>query len=72
MAGVERVCKKFSTFVQISIASVLQHEVPPDGTDVPLVIMTHETTEGAAAAACATIDGLACVRGKVVRMGVRD
>ncbi|MEQ8210050.1 MAG: homoserine dehydrogenase [Lacipirellulaceae bacterium] len=56
----------------ISIASVLQHE-PLAGEDViPLVIMTHETTEGAAAKACATIDQLKAVRGETVRMWVRD
>jgi homoserine dehydrogenase len=56
----------------ISIASVLQHE-PLEAKDiVPLVIMTHETTEGAAARACAAIDKLKPVRGKTVRMWVRD
>ena len=39
---------------------------------VPLVIMTHETTEGAAARACAAIDKLKPVRGETVRMWVRD
>jgi homoserine dehydrogenase len=57
---------------QISIASVLQREAE-DGTDVvPLVIMTHETTEGASAKACKKINDLECVRGKAVRMWVRD
>jgi homoserine dehydrogenase len=57
---------------QISIASVLQHE--PLATDgiVPLIIMTHETTEGAAARACDAIDQLQPVHGKTVRMWVRD
>jgi homoserine dehydrogenase len=57
---------------QISIASVLQHE--PLATDgiVPLIIMTHETTEGAAARACDAIDQLPPVHGKTVRMWVRD
>jgi homoserine dehydrogenase len=51
---------------------VLQHE-PLEAKDiVPLVIMTHETTEGAAARACAAIDKLKPVRGKTVRMWVRD
>ena len=57
---------------QISIASVLQHEVATDGDPVPLVIMTHETTEGAAAKACKKINDLDCVCGSAVRMWVRD
>lgn len=57
---------------QISIASVLQREAE-DSTDVvPLVIMTHETTEGASAKACKKINELECVRGRAVRMWVRD
>jgi homoserine dehydrogenase len=56
----------------ISISSVLQQEVAtPDGT-VPLVIMTHQTTEGATRNACSEINKLSCVRGKTVRMWVRD
>jgi homoserine dehydrogenase len=56
----------------ISIASVLQHEPLEAKGIVPLVIMTHETTEGAAARACAAIDKLTPVRGETVRMWVRD
>ena len=56
---------------QISISSVLQHEAE-QGSRVPLVIMTHETSEGAAALACDDIAGLKCVRGRLVRMWVRD
>jgi homoserine dehydrogenase len=56
----------------ISIASVLQHEPLEAKGIVPLVIMTHETTEGAAARACAAIDELKPVRGETVRMWVRD
>jgi homoserine dehydrogenase len=56
---------------QISISSVLQHEAEK-GSQVPLVIMTHETTEGAAANACEEMAGLKCVRGDLVRMWVRD
>lgn len=56
----------------ISIASVLQHESLAGEDVIPLVIMTHETTEGAAAKACATIDQLKAVRGETVRMWVRD
>ena len=39
---------------------------------MPLVIMTHKTTEGATRKACAAIDKLACVRGQSVRMWVSD
>jgi homoserine dehydrogenase len=56
---------------EISIASVLQQEVSQDGV-VPLVIMTHQTTEGATRKACTAIDRLSCAQGKTVRMWVRD
>jgi len=56
----------------ISIASVLQHEPLEAKGIVPLVIMTHETTEGAAARACEAINKLKPVRGDTVRMWVRD
>jgi homoserine dehydrogenase len=57
----------------ISIASVIQHE-PEDETQavVPLVIMTHNTTEGAVSRALAAIDRLPFLRGRSVRMRVRD
>jgi homoserine dehydrogenase len=55
----------------ISIASVIQHEDEADGV-VPLVIMTHNTTEGALARALSAIDRLSFVRGPSVRMRVRD
>ena len=57
---------------QISIASVIQHEPQQDGEGgtVPLVIMTHQTTEGATEAAVREIDGLSCVRPDSVRMQV--
>jgi len=55
---------------KISISSVLQHETGEDV--VPLVIMTHETTEGAAKKACQKINALDCVRGEAVRLWVRD
>jgi homoserine dehydrogenase len=55
----------------ISIASVLQHEGDGTGENVvPLVIMTHETTEGAMREACDQIDRLNAVRTKSVRMRV--
>jgi homoserine dehydrogenase len=57
---------------KISISSVLQPEVSKDGEIVPLVIMTHMTTEGDTRKACAEINKLACARGKAVRMWVRD
>ncbi|MCI0493214.1 MAG: homoserine dehydrogenase [Planctomycetes bacterium] len=56
----------------ISIASVLQPEVDKDGEIVPLIVMTHLTTEGATRKAIAEIDKLPSVRGKTVRMWVRD
>jgi homoserine dehydrogenase len=56
----------------ISIASVLQHEPLQTQGIVPLVIMTHETSEGDAARACHEIDLLPPVRGETVRMWVRD
>ena len=59
---------------QISIASVIQHEPPEDGEGgtVPLVMMTHQTTEGATDAAVQEIDRLACVRPDSVRMRVLE
>jgi homoserine dehydrogenase len=57
----------------ISIASVIQHE--PSATDagvVPLVIITHTTTEGATQQALAEIDQLKCARAGSVRMGIRE
>ncbi len=58
----------------ISIASVIQHEPSPDGDAnvVPLVIMTHTATEGAAADALRKIDKLDCVKTSSVRMRVLD
>jgi homoserine dehydrogenase len=57
---------------RVSIASVIQHEPPEDaeGGTVPLVMMTHQTTEGATEAAVQEIDRLACVRADSVRMRV--
>jgi homoserine dehydrogenase len=56
----------------ISIASVLQHEPLLQEGIVPLIIMTHETSEGDAHRACEEIDKLPPVRGETVRMWVRD
>ncbi|TWT88505.1 Homoserine dehydrogenase [Pseudobythopirellula maris] len=53
----------------ISISSVLQHEAS-DGS-APLVIMTHDTTEGEAVEACCDIAALDCVRSTPVGMRVR-
>jgi len=56
---------------QISIASVIQHE--PDGQldgQVPLVMMTHQATEGATQTAIREIDRLPIVRQGSVRMRV--
>jgi homoserine dehydrogenase len=62
----------------ISIASVIQHEAEA-GTQksngavtVPLVIMTHMTTEGQTRAALDAIEKLACQRGAGVRMRVHN
>ena len=58
---------------RISIASVLQHEPKGDGiNNVPLVIMTHKATEGAAQAAMQQIDRLATVMSGSVKMRVAD
>lgn len=60
---------------RISIASVIQHD-RGDGTKqrdpVPLVIMTHEASEGAARKATGEIEALAAVTGQVVRLRVKD
>jgi homoserine dehydrogenase len=58
----------------VSIASVIQHEANEDGATpvVPLVIMTHATTEGATAAAVEEIDRLPCVHQRCVRLRVLD
>lgn len=57
----------------VSIASVIQHEQREDDRGiVPLVIMTHTTTEGASKQACAEIDRLSCVRSGSVRLRVRN
>jgi homoserine dehydrogenase len=60
---------------RISIASVIQHEntngaKKPDS--VPLVIMTHEASEGSARDASAEIESLGAVTGPVVRLRVKD
>ena len=59
---------------EVSIASVIQHEPDErgDGALVPLVIMTHMTTEGATAAAVEEIDEMYCTRQHSVRMRVLD
>lgn len=56
----------------ISIASVIQHEAGDEAGVVPLVIMTHATTEGAIGAAMQGIDRLACTRATSVRMRVSE
>ncbi|MBI1900957.1 MAG: homoserine dehydrogenase [Planctomycetia bacterium] len=58
---------------EVSIASVIQHAPETaDTTVVPLVIMTHKTTEGATRRAVEEIDRLRCVRSASVRMRVLD
>lgn len=57
----------------ISIASFIQHESTEYcGDNVPLVIMTHQTTEGASQKAVEEIGGLKMVQGPVIRMRVLD
>jgi homoserine dehydrogenase len=57
----------------VSIASVIQHEQQDEESGVvPLVIMTHQTTEGASRSATTEIDRLACVRPGSVRLRVKD
>ncbi|MEM6468332.1 MAG: homoserine dehydrogenase [Planctomycetota bacterium] len=59
----------------ISIASVIQHEsetsTNAETKHVPLVIMTHEATEGGAALAAKRISELPAVQSSVVRMRVK-
>jgi homoserine dehydrogenase len=58
---------------KISIASVIQHETAEEsGGIVPLVIMTHTTTEGAMCDALQAITGLSSVRPGSVRLRVRE
>ncbi len=57
----------------ISIASVIQHETPEEtGNIAPLVIMTHQASEGAMEKALQTIDQLAVVHPGTMRMRVRE
>lgn len=57
----------------VSIASVIQHEGSGQGGDVvPLVIMTHATTEGEMNAAAKEINNLKGLAPGSVRMRVRD
>jgi homoserine dehydrogenase len=60
---------------RISIASVIQHDSSNGSQQrdpVPLVIMTHAASEGAASAATSEIESLAAVTGPVVRLRVKD
>ncbi|GAB4135093.1 MAG: homoserine dehydrogenase [Planctomycetaceae bacterium] len=62
---------------QISIASIMQHEVPEIeqaacASTVPLVVMTHRTSEGQIQAAETELDQLACQHPPRVRMAVAD
>ena len=58
---------------EISIASLIQHESDDDSDDpVPLILTTHEVREGDLLEAVDAIEKLACVKGKIVRMRVRD
>jgi len=55
----------------ISIASVLQEESDDGSPHVPLIIMTHLSTEGATRRAVETIDRLPSIRPGSVRLRVR-
>ncbi len=58
----------------ISIASLIQHENEDDDPDDPvsLILTTHEAREGNLLAAIDALEKLPCVKGKIVRMRVRD
>jgi homoserine dehydrogenase len=57
----------------ISISSVIQHEIEEDASNVvPLVIMTHTSSEGRMSDALKIINQLACVHPGSIRMRVRD
>jgi homoserine dehydrogenase len=59
----------------VSIASVIQHEAnqqEESSSKVPLVIMTHQTTEGSTATAIELIDQLPEVEAGTVRLRVLD
>ncbi len=57
----------------ISIASVVQHEARAEAAGiVPLVIITHKTTEGATQRAMAEMIRLKSVQPGSVRMGIRE
>jgi homoserine dehydrogenase len=59
--------------LDISIASIIQEDADDDDDEiVPLIIMTHETTEGAVCKAIAEIERLDCCHSKPVRMRVID
>jgi len=63
---------------KISLASIIQHEAPEiDATDsgdaiVPLVIMTHRTTEARLRAATDELERLPSVTARIMRMPVAD
>ena len=63
---------------EISVATIVQHEAPEveeseNGAEiVPLVIMTHRTTEGRLRASEAEFAKLPAVQGRYVRMPVAD
>lgn len=58
----------------ISIASVIQHESDnrAGGNEIPLVVMTHPASRGAAKRATAEIESLPTVHGEVVRYNVKE
>jgi homoserine dehydrogenase len=56
----------------VSIASIIQHEGRDGEEHVPLVFMTHSSTEGATRRAVEEIDRLSCVHPRSVRMRVHE
>lgn len=54
----------------ISIASLIQEDAASGEGEVPLIIMTHETSEGRIEAAIEKLNQLACVRSDTVRMRI--
>lgn len=54
----------------ISIASLIQEDASAAEGNVPLIIMTHETTEGAVLGAIDQLNRLDCVKSETVRMRI--
>jgi homoserine dehydrogenase len=59
---------------QISISSVLQHELPSDAPEalVPVIITTHQAVEGNLRSALKRLDSLSVTKAKSVCIGIVD